>query len=67
MTESLQNLLALNIVLLGTVVASLTLMILWSRMTRGVWPGRSKLILLCGLNLSIWVGANIMYLYLRAR
>jgi small-conductance mechanosensitive channel len=66
MTENAQNLLALNIVLLGVVAIGLGLMVLWSRLTRGKWPSRKKLIFLSGINLGIWFCANIMYFYFRS-
>ena len=66
MTDTAQNLLALNIVLFGVVVIGLGLMIVWSRATRGVWPGRRKVLLLSGINLSIWIGANLLFFYFRS-
>jgi hypothetical protein len=66
MTEGVQNLLALNIVLFGAVAIGLALMVFWSRATTGVWPDRRKVILLSGVNLFIWVSANILYFYFRA-
>jgi hypothetical protein len=66
MTEGVQNLLALNIVLFGALVIGLGLMVLWSRATRGVWPDRKKVIFLSGVNLSIWLCANILYFYFRS-
>jgi hypothetical protein len=66
MTEGLQNLLALNIVAFGVVVITLGLMVSWSRMTRGVWPGRKKVIVLLGINLGLWIYTNIMFFYFRS-
>jgi hypothetical protein len=60
-----QDLILLNILSFLVVLISISLMILWSRATRGVWPGRKKLFLLSGVNLFLWVYANVMYFYFR--
>jgi hypothetical protein len=66
MNEAVQNLLILNIGLFCVAAIALTLMILWSRTTRGVWPGRTKVVVLAGVNLVIWFFGNIMYFYFRS-
>jgi hypothetical protein len=66
MTESVQNLLALNIDAVVVVAITLGLMVLWSRTTRGVWPSWKKFILLLGFNLGLWFFTNIMYFYFRS-
>ena len=65
MNETLQNLVALNVVLFIGAAIALCLMILWSRATRGVWPGRKKITFLAGMNLVIWLSGNILYFYFR--
>jgi hypothetical protein len=65
MTGGLQNLIALNMVALGVVVTTFCLMVLWSRMTRGVWPSRKRVTVLAGINLALWVYTNLMFFYFR--
>jgi len=67
MTEDAQNLLALNIVLAIVAVITSFLMITWFRMTKRRWPNRKELLLRVGANLSVWLGCNILYLYLKFR
>lgn len=62
----LQDLIGLNII--GLVVASISMakMVAWSEKTRGVFPGRKKLIVLATINLAIWLFSNLAYFYFRA-
>ena len=66
MTDDLQNLLAVNIIAFGVVLILLGLTVMWSRMTRGVWPSGKKLIILLGINLGLWVYTNIIFFYFKS-
>lgn len=61
-----QDLILLNILCFLVVVISMCLMISWSRVTKGVWPGRKKLFVMSGVNLLLWIYGNVMYFYFRS-
>jgi hypothetical protein len=66
MNKGLHDLLVLNVIAFAVVATSFALMVLWSRTTRGVWPSGKKLAVLGGVNVGLWVYANVMLLYFRA-
>ena len=65
MSDATQNVLALNIVLALVAVISLFLMTMWFRLTMRRWPNRNELLVRVGVNVLIWLGANIMYFYFK--
>ena len=66
MNRTLGDLAGLNIIGIGTGIIAFVLMMLWGRTVRGVWPGRTKVIIFVVYICTVIMACNILYFYSRS-
>ena len=63
MNNSIENLVAANIVVLGAGLVVLALRMFWGRAVLGAWPGPTKVLVFVIYIVTVIVVCNIVYIY----